>query len=129
MSPTLGFILFLAVTLALLGAVVVTGLRARRSAHVKFVIGAVASLGVTIYFAEQLGELYDLASAGRITPIHLALAKATVVAYLLPVITGVMTWRSVRHKKMHARMAWTVLALTVATATTGVMMIAWSDPL
>ena len=79
MSPTLGFILFLAVTLALLGGVVVTGLQARRATHVKFVIAAVASLGVTIYFAERLGELYDLASAGRITPIHLFLAKTTVV--------------------------------------------------
>ena len=40
------------------------------------------SLAITIYWAEQLGEEYDLETAGVITPIHLWMAKFTVAAWL-----------------------------------------------
>ena len=89
----------------------------------------VISLGITIYFAERLGELYDLESAGRITPIHLMLAKITVGAYLLPVVTGLWTIKDARRRKLHGKIAYLVLALTVATAVTGVMMISSSTPI
>lgn len=129
LDPTLGFILFLAATLALLGSAVLMGMRARRHAHVKLVAATLVSLAVTIYFAERLGELYDLETAGRITPIHLALAKTTVVAYLLPIVTGVLTWRDISRKRLHRIFAWSVIALTVATAATGIMMVVWSERL
>ena len=129
MSPTVGFLVFLTLTLALLAAVVRTGLRAQRRTHVKLVAITVISLGVTIYFAERLGELYDLESAGRITAIHLMIAKITVGAYLLPVVTGVWTWYDGKRRKLHGAVAWTVLALTLATAVTGVMMVLGSTPL
>ena len=64
MTPVVGFLLFLGITLILLGCTVVTGLRAKRKPHLVFVVLSVASLGVTIYYAEKLGELYDLDSAG-----------------------------------------------------------------
>ncbi|MCP3920303.1 MAG: hypothetical protein GY711_32660 [bacterium] len=129
MSPTVGFLVFLILTLPLLAAVVRTGLRGERGAHIKLVVVTVISLGITIYYAERLGELYDLESAGRITPIHLMIAKITVVAYLLPVVTGVWTWYDGKRKKLHGAVAWAVLALTVATAVTGVMMVLRSTPL
>jgi hypothetical protein len=122
-----GFILFLFVTLVFLGAVVVTGNQGRRRIHVVLVACALASLGTTIYFAERLGEVYDVQTAGIITPIHLTLAKVTTLAYILPVVTGVLTWRNLSWKRLHAKFAYLVLALTVLTAATGTLMVALSD--
>lgn len=123
MSPERGFVLFLLLTLALLGVVVATGLRARRRVHLTAVALAVAALGTTIYFAEQMGEHYDLAAAGAITPVHLAIAKLTTLAYLAPVMTGILTIRDARWRVRHRWCAFTVLALTVATAVTGTWMV------
>ena len=128
MSPAYGFVLFLFVTLAFLGAVVVTGRQGRRRIHIGLVACALAGLGTTIYFAERLGEIYDVRTAGVITPIHLTLAKVTVLAYLLPIVTGVLTWRNIAWKPLHAKFAYTVLTLTVLTAVTGSVMLALSDP-
>ena len=83
---------------------------------------ALVSIGTTIYFAERLGEVYDVQTAGAITPIHLTLAKVTTLAYLLPVVTGVLTWRNISWKPLHAKFAYTVLALTVLTAVTGTIL-------
>ena len=124
-----GFISFLAITLVFLGGVVLTGFRAKRRVHLTLVVFAVASLGITIYFAERLGDLYDLESAGLIYPVHLFFAKVTTVAYLLPVVSGIATIRNPVRKNLHRRIAFGVLALTVVTAVTGTIMILLSDPL
>lgn len=129
MSPLAGFVLFLLLTVGLLLAVVLTGRAARRRAHVTLVLSTLASLATTIVFAERLGELYDLRAAGAITPIHLALAKATTVAYLLPLVTGVWTTRRPRMLVWHRRCAYLVVALTLACAVTGTWMLLASDPL
>jgi hypothetical protein len=55
------------------------------------VAAAIASLGATIWYAEGMGEHYDLAHAGWITPVHLWIAKTTTLAYLLPITTGILT--------------------------------------
>jgi hypothetical protein len=122
-SPEQGFVTFLVVTLALLGVVVVSGLHARRALHLSAVALAVAALGTTIYFAEKMGDLYDLAAAGAITPVHLAIAKGTTLAYLAPVVTGILTIRNPRWRRRHRFCAFLVLALTVATAVTGTWMV------
>ncbi len=130
MSTTTGFVLFLVLTVSLLGVVVVTGRTGRRRAHLATVITTVLSLGITIWFAEQLGELYDLESAGWITPVHLLIAKITVFAYLPPIITGWLTFRGRQGlRKIHARFAYLVLLLTVLTAVTGTAMILSADPI
>lgn len=123
MSPERGFVVFLALTLALLGIVVATGLAARRRVHLTAVALAVLSLGTTIFFAERMGDHYDLAAAGRITPVHLAIAKLTTLAYLGPVVTGVLTIRDARWRPRHRVCAFLVLAMTVATAVTGTWMV------
>lgn len=123
MTPDVGFVAFLALTLVLLGLVVATGLRARRRWHIPLVACALAALGTTIYFAEKMGEHYDLASAGPITRIHLWIAKITTLAYLLPVATGIRTIFDARMRRWHRRVAFLVLALTVVTAITGTWMI------
>jgi hypothetical protein len=126
-NPDVGFPLFLVVTVLLLAGVVKSGLDARLRLHLSLVAAALASLGVTIWFAEQLGEHYDLDSAGRITDVHLALAKLTTVAYVLPVVTGAMTLRDRKHRPVHLKCAITVLALTLLTTVLGLWMILAAD--
>lgn len=128
-SPVVGFAAFLGLTILLLVAVVLTGRAAVRRLHVFLVGTTVVSLGVTIVFAEALGDLYDLEAAGAITPIHLTLAKVTTLAYLLPLVTGLRTWRRPDFRRWHARAAYAVLALTVATAVTGTWMLLASERL
>lgn len=122
MTPIFGFLFFLALTLVSLGVVFVTGHRANLRVHIPMVVVTVFMLGATILYAERLGETLDLEAAGVIYPIHLFFAKTTTVAYLLPVITGVMTLRDRGRRKLHGKIAWTVLVLTVVTAATGTWM-------
>lgn len=123
MTAERGFVVFLALTLVLLAAVVRTGLRARRRLHIPCVAATLAALGTTIYYAEQMGEHYDLAAAGWITPVHLWLAKGTTLAYLAPLVTGVLTIRDATWRPRHRVCALVVLSLTVATAVTGTWML------
>ena len=123
MSPDYGFPLFLVLTVLLLGGVVATGLRGVLPLHLALVALALVSLGVTIFFAKRLGELYDLESAGWITPVHLTVAKLTTAAYLLPITTGVLTLRNRRHRRVHFRCAMAVLAMTLVTTGLGLWMI------
>lgn len=129
MTAFIGFLAFLVVTLAFLGGAVVTGLRARRSLHIPLVVGAIAALLTTIYFAERLGESFDLEAAGSIYPVHIALAKTTTLLYLAPVVSGIATIRNARFRRLHFRIAVAVLLLTVATAVTGTWMVLAAEPL
>jgi hypothetical protein len=122
-TPIVGFSTFLAATVVALGFVVWTGLTARRRLHLLCVLATGSGLALAIVYALRVGELYDLEAAGLVTPIHLGLAKITTAAYLLPIFTGVMTWRDARWKRLHARLAWTVIALTLVTTITGVFML------
>ena len=129
MSSGTGFFLFLCVTLAGLTGAVVTGRAARRKVHLRCVATAIVSLGVAIYYAEQLGKLYDLEAAGWIYPFHLLLAKVTTGSYLVVIGSGLATIRSSSRRKTHGRIAYSVLVLTVMTAITGVWMILAASPL
>ena len=129
MTAATGFVLFLVITLVLLGAVVVSGKKTMRRRHLTLVVFAYIGLGLAIYYAELLGEEFDLDSAGLIYPVHLAFAKTTVYAYLLPVITGVMTIKAKCKRTTHGRVAVGVILLTVITAVTGLWMILAATPL
>ena len=129
MTAATGFILFLVITLGLLGAVVVTGKKSLRRKHLTFVVLAYLGLGVAIYYAELLGREYDLDSAGRIYPVHLVFAKVTVYAYLLPIITGIMTIKARCTRTTHGRVAVAVILLTVVTAVTGFWLVLAATPL
>jgi len=129
LSPTVGFVVFLALTLAGLGGAVATGLRARRRLHIPCVVFALACLAATIHYAKALGHHYDLKSAGLITPIHLTLAKVTTALYLLPIATGIATILRPARRRWHRRVAFLVLAMTVVTAVTGTAMLLLAKPL
>ncbi len=128
MSVLQTFTLFFVLTLVALGAAVFTGFKARRRWHIASVVSAVVMLGVTIYFALELGKLYDLESAGVITPIHLTLAKITTAAFLLPIAAGVRTIYKPTARALHRRLAYVALLMTVVTAITGAIMILMSAP-
>jgi hypothetical protein len=123
LTPDQGFVVFLVTTVALLAVVILTGLRAQRRVHILCVVLMFAALGVTIVYAEKLGEEYDLESAGAITPIHLTLAKVTTIGYLLPVVTGIRATRNPAGRKLHGRLAFTLVAMTLLTTATGLAMV------
>ena len=129
MSSGTGFFLFLCVTLAGLAGAVVTGRAARRKAHFRCVATAIVSLGVAIYYAEQLGKLYDLEAAGWIYPFHLLLAQVTSGAYLVVIGSGIATIKKASRRKTHGRIAYSVLFLTVMSAITGIWMLLSATPL
>jgi hypothetical protein len=124
-----GLALFLGLTVATLVLVVVTGLKARVRSHIALVITALVFLGCAIYFAVQVGRLYDLKSAGLITPIHLTVAKLATAAYLLPLISGLATLRDRKHKPLHFKLALVALSLTAIAAVTGSLMLWMASPL
>ena len=129
MSPFAAFTSSFLITLVALLGVVATGLRAKRKAHLTLVALTVISLGVTIYFAERLGDTLDLDAAGAITPIHLFLAKLTVALYLAPVATGIATIRNPRRRRLQCIVAFLTVGLTVVTAATGTWMALAAPPL
>ena len=93
------------------------------------VAATVVCLALAIRAALGVGEHYDLEAAGIVTPIHLWIAKVTTAAYLLPVVTGVLTWRNDRWRNLHGKLAFVVLALTVVTTATGSLMLLWAEPI
>jgi hypothetical protein len=123
LSDPFGFVLFLLLTLGCLAGAVSSGLRAKRRVHLTCVAGAVGCLGVTIHFALGVGKLYDLAAAGWITPVHLWMAKVATASYLLPVVSGLRTIYHPPTRKLHRKIAFLVLSLTVLTAITGTWML------
>lgn len=67
-APQVLFPTFLLLTVALLGVVVYTGIKAKLRLHITFVVITVLMLAAAIAAALALGKLYDLKSAGWITP-------------------------------------------------------------
>lgn len=129
MNPEIGFVAALATTVALLVGGAVTGRRRIMRLHIPFVLSAVASLGVAIWFALKVGTLYDLEAAGRITPIHLGLAKVTTLLYVWPLSTGPLAYRGKIPLWIHRAGAWTALILTVVATITGIWMLALAERL
>lgn len=129
MTPAIGFVLFLIITLGLLGCVVRTGQLGLRRRHITLVVMTVISLGITIYYAEALGDEFDLEAAGWLYPFHLTVAKIATLLYLAPVVTGIATIRNPRWRKRHGKVAWVVLGFTVLTAITGTAMLLAAEPL
>ena len=127
MSAGAGFTLFLLLTVALLALVVATGLRARRKLHIPAVAAMAVSLALAIFYAERLGDEIDVHTAGVITPIHLTLAKITTVGYLLPIATGIRTLRRPATRRLHGRIAFVLVGLTLLTTATGLTMLLLSD--
>ncbi len=125
MDPDFGFPLFLVVTVTFLVAGIVTGFKAKIPLHLTCVACALVSLCLAIWFAIQLGPLYDLETAQPITDIHLMIAKLATFSFALPLVTGIATLRkrSPKHRKRHLVCAMIAVVLTVAATVTGAWML------
>ena len=88
-------------TVVFLGLATLTGRARKRKQHLVWVLSAVVALGVTIVLARELGEVYDVYTAGAITPIHLTMAKVTTALFLLPITTGILTWKRGKVLRYH----------------------------
>lgn len=128
MTDVQAFLAGLAATVALLAGVIVTGLRERRVAHIALVLTFFAALAATIWLAVRMGRALDVEAAGWITPVHLNLAKATTLLYLLPVVSGFLALWSERWKARHKMLAWLLVALTVLSLGTGAWMALAAPP-
>lgn len=129
MSVGAWFTASLLLTVLLLGGTLITGLEALRKRHLTLVALTVLSLALTIYWAEQLGRLYDLDAAGRIKPVHLALAKIATLSYLLPIGTGLATLKRPATRRLHRKAAFLAVGLTLAAFATGTWMMLAAEPL
>lgn len=125
----LGFCVAVGATVVFLVVVVVTGLRGRITVHIPCVAATLGSLGVAIYFALELGTVYDLDAAGAITPVHKTIAKLATASYLLPLVTGVRTLSSRTRRKAHFVAAMIALSLTALATVTGTWMLLEAPPI
>jgi hypothetical protein len=115
------FLCFLVLTLACLAGAVSTGLRA--AAPAPAVSRARSPAALSINRALALGTHYDIDAAGWITPVHKWMAKTATASYLLPVVSGVRTIFHPPTRRLHRKIAFLVLSLTVLTAITGTWML------
>lgn len=128
MTDFQGFLAALAVTVVLLVTVVVSGVRARRNVHVPAVVLFFGALALTIWMAVRMGRTLDLESAGRITPVHLTMARVNLYLYVLPVTTGFLALRDRRWYPRHRVFAWSLVVLTLLTVATGAWMALAAGP-
>ena len=128
-APELAFGAAFLVTLALLGVVAWSGMRAKRRVHVPAVVAAYASLAVTIWYAYALGRTIDLPSAGTITPVHLFLARTATLALVVASLLGLRTVVFPKGRGTHQRAAWIALSIVVLAAITGIVMVALAEPI
>lgn len=123
MNPEVGFLALLAATVAALTLAAWTGRRRRIRPHLVCVACALGCLVGAIAFALEVGERYDLAAAGDITPVHLTLARVATASYLGPLVTGPLVLAGKLRGRVHHRLAWFAFAMTVAATVTGAWML------
>ena len=95
MGPVAGFIAALLVTVGFLVGAALTGRFRRIRAHVLMVLGSVVSLGVAIYYALSVGDVYDLEAGRRRHAAHQYLEgglapHGQILCLRLPVIDGML---------------------------------------
>jgi hypothetical protein len=132
-SPVAAFTVWFFITVTLLLTAAYFGRTAarapeRRKIHVIFVLLTAGALAWTIKVAYDLGALYDLASAGWITPVHLAIAKVATGFLVFPIVAGILAWRDGKKRRAHAFLAWCAMVLIVLAAVTGTIMILLAQP-
>lgn len=129
MAPGVSFTILLSCTVAALVGAVFAGTKGRLRLHIPLVVLTVVLLGLTVWQARELGELYDLEGSGMIYPVHRFVARLTAFALVLPVVAGVATLIDRSRETFHRRLAWLALALIATTAVTGVILMLRAAPL
>lgn len=113
-------------TLALVAGTVWTGKLARRVPHLVLALLSVAMLTVTVVLTEAL--LRAVAFPQREMSIHLFFAKTAAALVLPVVVTGIMTWRRIRFRKLHLICVASFLLMTVIATGTGIWVYSLATP-
>jgi hypothetical protein len=116
-----GLFVSLGVTVLLLAVALVFAFKHKPRAHIGCICGFLACFLVTLYFAETLGQRYDLSQPSKW--IHLSLAIWTTLFTLAPITTGLQHWRGKWKVQTHKRLAWVWGACLLAALGTGIWML------
>ncbi len=127
MFETIGFLVFLTLTVVALAATVVSGVRRQRRAHLRRAIGTVVLMVVTIVFAFLLGDVREFPAAEM--EIHKIFSRTS--AYMVPpvAITGCLLLRQPGWRWPHRACVGGFLVGVLGAAVTGVWVLALSTPL
>jgi hypothetical protein len=127
------FILAFLLTVVALVGVMWTGwhwrTKKRRRLHLSLVATTLGLLLWAIVVALELGEGYDLDSAGTIYPVHMAIARIATLSLAAPLVTGVITIRTGKLHRNHRNAALFSFCLVLLSAITGVWMVLAATPL
>jgi hypothetical protein len=116
----------LALTVVILVAAIVLAKMHRVTSHIGAVAAFVASLLVTLVFAERLGQRFDFDATPR--TIHLSFAFTTAGALLAPLVTGFRRWRGTGSLAAHKLCVGVFLVLVGCAVSTGVWMFSTRHP-
>lgn len=122
MPPAVSFWIALAVTVGLIVASLVTGLRRRRRLHLWLGPLTIVMLVVTVVLTEQLASRYDFPA--DVKAVHMPCAKVGGLMALPVVLTGLWLWRSPRARRWHRLAVYAWLLAVLVAAATGIWMFA-----
>ena len=120
-STEMLFGLSIMVTLALLAALVTTGLMRERRLHLIVFFPTTASLLSAIYLAEKLGQAHRFSPT--LLSVHLPIAISTVVVLLPTIATGILRWNKPSYVRPHRYCVIAFLALAVLALGTGLLLL------
>ena len=115
------FGLSLVVTLALLAALVTTGLMHERRLHLIVFFPTAASLLWAVYLAEKLGQEYRFSPT--LLAVHLPIAISTVIVLVPTIATGILRWNRPARVKPHRYCVIVFLTLAVLALGTGLLLL------
>lgn len=112
------------VTLALLAGTAWTGRRGRRVAHYVLATTSIVMLAVTVVLTERLLRAVEFPE--RELGIHLTFAKTAAALVVPVVITGLLTIRWRRWKRVHLATVATFFVVTLTATGTGIWVFSLS---
>jgi len=120
MPSTVPFWIAFVVTVVLLVVALFTGFTRKRKAHLWLGPLTIVSLGVAIWFTEQLMSHYTFPEYEL--GIHLVFAKAGGLLAIPVAISGIWLWRTERARKWHRILVFVWLASVLLATGTGLWM-------
>ena len=126
MFETIGFLLFLALTVVALILTVRSGLTRQRQQHLRRAITMIVLLAITIYFAFRLGGVRNFPDAEM--AIHKIFSRTAAYMVIPLVATGWMLWRRPGWRTAHRLCIGVFLSAVLGAAVTGVWVLWLSTP-
>lgn len=122
-----GLFVSLGVTVVVLLGAIWLAHKHRPKAHIGGVIAFLVSFLVTLYFAENVGRLYDFHGHASYY-IHLTIAIFTAVTVVVPLATGYRHWKGSGTRELHKQVVWAWGVCVGLSLVTGVWMLSNGTP-